>query len=439
MTLALEVIDASKAFGASQALVGAHFALARGTIHGLVGENGAGKSTLIKAITGVHTLDRGQILLDGKPCHFQTVSAAIAAGIGAVHQERNLVPVFSVAENIFLHQQPTKKGLVSYKTMFRQAQPWLDKVGLPVDPRWPAGRLSAAQSQLLEIARTLSLNSGVLLLDEPTASISTKEADRLFTILDELRASGQAILFVSHRLEEVLGLCDEVTVLRDGQSVLDRAAKSTLNRQTLITAMVGRQIKAAQNRETSINATLPPALSLRGVATKTGHREIDLVARHGEIVGVYGLVGSGRSELFRCLVGEGRVTGGQFLVSGAPVTIRNPHQALHHHSIGYVSEDRKQLGLILPLSVSHNVAITLWRRLSNRVGFASDRQEWATVKEVVHALDVKMRHPAQPVGQLSGGNQQKISLAKWIATEVDVFIVDEPTIGVDVRTKEEIY
>ncbi len=387
----------------------------------------------------MHTLDQGEILLGGEPQRFETVQAALTAGIGAVYQERNLVPKLSVAENIFLHHPPSKHGFVSYKTMYADALPWLKRMGLAVDPRLLAERLSVAQSQLVEIARTLALDTQILLLDEPTASLSARETGSLFSILDELRTSGHTILFVSHRLDEVMSICDDVTVLRDGKTVLDGAPKEDLSKPKLITAMVGREIELAHNRTSYVDDTQPPAFTLKGVTTQAGHRDVDLSVRPGEIVGMYGLVGAGRTELFSCLLGEGRITSGEIRVDGSPVTIRSPYDALNTHRIGYVSEDRKRLGLILKHSISHNVAITIWTRLATRLGFVTERKEWLAVLDVTRAMDVKMSSPSQLVGQLSGGNQQKVSLAKWISTDVDVLIVDEPTIGVDVRTKEEIY
>jgi len=435
----IEVRQAWKAFAGAQALCGAEFTLAPASIHGLVGENGAGKSTLIKALTGVHQLDGGQILLDGTPQSFGTVYEAMKAGLSTVYQERNLVPTLSVAENILLHDTPRRRGALDYREMYRLAQTWLARVGLDISPQLPASNLSAAQSQLVEIARALAVNARVLLLDEPTASISGREADRLFEILADLRSSGTAVVFVSHHLEEILGLCDRVTVLRDGNTVLHNVQSSALDRTSLITAMVGRSVTLGEARASQVNTLAEPTLELRGVSTRHGHKDINFAVHPGEILGLYGLVGAGRTELALALLGQEKITSGEVWLGGKPVRITSPQDALVRHGIGYVSEDRKRIGTIAEQSVQHNVGVTVWDRIGTRFGLIDSRREWAAVAPIVERIGVKMASPIQRVAELSGGNQQKVSLAKWIARDVEILIVDEPTIGVDVRTKEEIY
>jgi ribose transport system ATP-binding protein len=437
--------DMWKAFGGTIALRGANLTLEGGSIHALVGENGAGKSTLIKAITGVHHADRGELLVAGRERRFAGPSDAIAAGISAVYQERNLVPEFSVAENLFLHRPPRSRGFLRYRQMYRDAQQWLDRVGLRIDPRVPATRLSVAQGQLVEIARALAVEehvpeqARVLLLDEPTASITEREADVLFDILRELRDQGTAILFVSHKLEEVFSLCDRITVLRDGETILDGVERSTLTQADVITAMVGRSVVFAERRQAPPAPSGPPLLELDGVSTNLGHQDVSLAVPAARVVGLYGLVGAGRSELAKAIMGIGKVEGGRILLRGEPVRIRDPHEALQRHRIGYVSEDRKGEGLILSHPISRNVGITVWDRIKGALGFITPGAERRRVEPVVDKMDVKLASLDQPVGQLSGGNQQKVSVAKWLASDSDVLIIDEPTIGVDVRTKEEMY
>jgi ribose transport system ATP-binding protein len=437
--------DIWKAFEGTLALRGAGLSVQSGSIHALIGENGAGKSTLIKAITGVHHADRGALIVGGRERRFSSPQEAIDSGISAVYQERNLVPEFSVAENLFLHGPPRKRGFLQYGAMYREAQSWLERVGVRVDPRTPAAALSVAQGQLVEIARALALeqtspgDAKVLLLDEPTASITDQEAAVLFEILRELRDLGSAILFVSHKLDEVFALCDRITVLRDGQTILDGVERSTLSQDDVITAMVGRTVELAGRRERDGRPDAPPVMELRGVSTSLGHEDVSLSVPAGGVIGLYGLVGAGRTELAKSIMGIGRIEGGEVLMRGQPVRIRNPHDALQKHRIGYVSEDRKGEGLILAHSISQNVGITIWDRIKGRLGFITPARERARVEPVIEKLDIRLSSLDQPVGQLSGGNQQKVSVAKWLASDSDLLIIDEPTIGVDVRTKEEMY
>lgn len=435
---AIEARGIWKAFDGNFALRDAHLAVASGTIHALIGENGAGKSTLIRALTGVHRPDLGEILIGGRPVSLAGVHDAMRHGVSAVHQERNLVPEISIAENLLLHKPPRRAGLLDYQRMYDDAEPWLARVGLDVDPRRPASLLSVAQGQLLEIARALSVRSNVLLLDEPTASITERESAVLFEILRELRDEGTAILFVSHKLEELMGLCDRITVLRDGQTVVDGAEVDGLGRADLITAMVGRSVAFAQRREPCARPETP-MLELRDVSTDLGHENVSLRLEAGGVVGLYGLVGAGRTELARCIVGLGRVLGGEMLLRGEAIHVSDPHDALQRHRIGYVSEDRKGEGLILSHSIGNNVGITVWDRLRRAMGFITPRREAEVVGPVVERIGVRMAGLEQEVGQLSGGNQQKVCFARWIAGDVDLLVVDEPTVGVDVRTKEEMY
>jgi ribose transport system ATP-binding protein len=441
----LQAREVWKAFEGTVALRGANLALDSGSIHALIGENGAGKSTLIKAITGVHHADRGAVVIGGRERQFSSPQDAITAGISAVYQERNLVPEFSVAENLFLHGPPRQAGFLRYGQMYRDAETWLERVGLKVDPRTPASALSVAQGQLVEIARALALEHGspgdakVLLLDEPTASITDQEAAGLFDILRELRDLGSAILFVSHKLDEVFALCDRITVLRDGETILDGVDRSTLSQTDVITAMVGRRVEFAGRQARTEKREGPPVLELRNISTSLGHEDVSLSVPAGSVIGLYGLVGAGRTELAKSIMGIGKVEGGELLVHGKPVRVRNPHEALQHHRIGYVSEDRKGEGLILAHPISQNVGITVWDRIKGPLGFITPSRERRRVEPVIEKMDVKFSSLDQPVGQLSGGNQQKVSVAKWLASDSDLLIIDEPTIGVDVRTKEEMY
>ena len=435
MTIRLERIG--KSFNGVTALEEVSLEIRPGEALALLGENGAGKSTLIKILSGVHRASEGRMLVNEKSVAPVTPHEAVELGIGVVHQERNLVPELSVAENVFIGRLPRRGPFVNRKLLEREAQRWLDLVGFDVDPSIPAGSLSPGQGQLLEIARALSLESRYLLLDEPTASIGEGEAQNLFAVLRRLREAGQGLLFVSHKLDEVYELCDRITVIRDGCDVIDGAPLSEVSRQQLVEAMVGREF---------VHVDLPPrspgervALELRGLSTVHGHREVDLRAHEGEIVALYGLVGAGRSELARAIVGLDRVLDGDVLVDGAPARVRTPASAIGRYGIGYVSEDRKGEGLILADSIRSNASMAIWDRCAGWLGYLSAGRTWPKVEGPLGRLSVKMHSPRQNVGELSGGNQQKVSAAKWLAADAGILIFDEPSVGIDVGAKDEMH
>jgi ribose transport system ATP-binding protein len=438
---ALELRGIGKAFPGVQALAGADLVLRYGEIHALVGENGAGKSTLLKVVTGVYQPDEGTVCVDGREVHFASPRDAILAGIAVVHQERNLIPRFSVAENVTLEQPPLRHGqlkVIDRERMVAEARRWLDVLRLPVDPLLPVERLSVAQMQLVEIAKALSLQSRILLLDEPTASITPHEAEILFEVLRRLRDDGVAILFVSHKLEEIFALCDRVTVLRDGRIAALDANLCQLDRDRLVTLMIGRAEQASDLAPKAVDRSRP-LLEVRHLSASTGARDVSFALYPGEVLGLYGLVGAGRSELARALVGDGEVTAGEIVLDGTPVHIRDSRQALERHRIGYVSENRQTEGLILAHSVQANVAVTVWQRLRNALGWVSGKREREEVVPYVERLRVKTPSLAQPVGNLSGGNQQKVSLAKWLAARTRILLIDEPTVGIDIKTKQELH
>ncbi|GAA1730796.1 sugar ABC transporter ATP-binding protein [Isoptericola hypogeus] len=408
-------------------------------MHALLGENGAGKSTLIKILTGIQPPDAGSLVVAGQEKVLRSAQDATHAGIGVVHQERNVVPGFTVAENIVLGHTPTRAGRVDWPAVREGARRVLDDLGFPIDPRTPMGRLSPAQTQLVEIARGLYTDSAVLLLDEPTASISGTETEMLFDVVHRLTAQGRSVLFVSHKLEEVFAHCDTVTVFRDGRSVCESRPLSEFDRDTIVDLLVGRTLAKLDVPQRAPDRSGTPALEMRGVATATGHRDVDLVVHPGEIVGLYGLVGAGRSELARALLGLDRITAGEVRVSGEATTIRDVSDALDRHHIGYVTEDRKAEGLFLDQTVARNLTVTVLRRLSDRLGVLRGRRMRDTADELIDRLDIKVSSRDQLVGQLSGGNQQKVSLGKWLAAQTDVLVIDEPTVGIDVRTKGAFY
>ena len=423
-----------KTFPGVRALDGATLTLRAGSVHALLGENGAGKSTLVKLLTGVYQPDGGRITLDDTELHLGGPLDAQRAGIGVVHQERNLIPAFSVAENIVLHHLPGRAGWLDRARMRAEARRCLALLEVDLDPDTPVSRLSVAQGQLVEIAKALSLDSKVLLLDEPTASLTGDEADRLFTVVRRLRDSGHAVVLVSHKLEEVFAVADTVTVLRDGRSVAEAAPLSDYTQGQIVDLMVGRAFAKIDLADRTIDQAAEPALRLTGVSTALGHRDISLTVRPGEILGLYGLVGAGRSELAKAVLGLERITAGTVEVHGKPARIGSVGDALRRYRLGYVTEDRKDEGLFLEQTVARNIAVTVWRRLA-RAGLVPDKRERTLAETYVERLGIRISSPQQLAGQLSGGNQQKVSLAKWLAAECDILIVDEPTVGIDVRTK----
>lgn len=433
--IALEVAGAAKAFPGVQALDDVSLTLNAGEIHALVGENGAGKSTLIKIITGLYQPDAGQIKMFGRPVKFVSPRAAIQAGIGVVPQERNLIPGFSVGENILLEKMPAKAGMfVDYQQINREAQQWLDVMALNLSPAQLVSELSAAQMQLVETAKALALESRVLLLDEPTASITPHEVTFLFNVLRGLRDRGVAILLVTHKLEEVFELCDRVTVLRDGRNVASGEKIAGLSRDQLITWMIGRrhiisELPAKQDRDEN------PALEARQLSAASGTQSASFKLHRGEVLGLYGLVGAGRTELAHALIGASKITGGELLVGGKAARLDNVATAMTRYKIGYVSENRKTEGLILSHSIMFNVSITIWHRIARLLGWVRDAEEKSLVLADIEKLEVKTPSLAQSVVNLSGGNQQKVSIAKWLAAKADILIFDEPTVGIDIKTK----
>jgi len=433
-TSALQVENATKNFPGVKALDSVSLDLQSGEIHALLGENGAGKSTLIKIITGVYRPDEGEVRIAGKRVSFTSPRQALGAGIGTVHQERNLIPHYSLAENIMLDRLPTKFGLIDRNYMRQHAKHWLGVLDLHIDPDLPVRRLSVAQMQLVEIARALSMQSRILLLDEPTASITGNEIAILFNLLRRLKDEGAAILFVTHKLEEVFELCDKVTILRDGRNACEGVWIKELTKQKIVAHMIGRDedVSDIGQRNNTLGST---KLELKDVSTAQGHQGINLQARAGEVLGLYGLVGAGRSELAKSIMGAERITSGEIWIDGKPARIKSVQDALQNWGIGYVSENRKEEGLILPHSVAKNTGITIWHRLGKVLSLFTDAMERSQIRPYIEKLNVITPSLEQSVGNLSGGNQQKVSVAKWLAAEARILIIDEPTTGIDIRTK----
>lgn len=430
----LSLREISKSFPGVQALKRANLTVRAGEIHALLGENGAGKSTMIKIVMGVHQPDEGTIYLEGQPVRFRSPREAFMMGISVVHQERNLIPRFTVAENIALAKLPARMGFVDYKAVKAQAMKWLDLFGLPVAWDMPAHLLNTAQAQMVEIARALALNAKILLLDEPTASLTEQEAQLLFQHLERLSSEGISIVLVSHKLEEILQVSDVVTVLRDGSNVATSEPVAGLTKERLVQLMVGRDVRLP-DRARRVAKDAGPVLELQNISTSYGHENISFRLHRGEILGLYGPVGSGRSELVKALLGFGTVTSGQVAVRGKVADIKDAHTALKVYGIGYISEDRKGEGLILAHPVNKNIGITTWERMKRWLGVLDDTAEDELARSMVGRLDIQTPSIHQRVENLSGGNQQKVSVAKWLAAKTDILIIDEPTVGIDVQAR----
>ncbi|MEO3815814.1 sugar ABC transporter ATP-binding protein [Plantactinospora sp. B24E8] len=431
----LTMSDVRKSFGAVHALVDVRLELRAGEVHALVGENGAGKSTLVKILAGVHEPDDGVLTLDGQPLRLTGPADARAAGIAVIYQEPTLFPDLSVAENIFMGRQPLR-GLRRIDTalMRRRAADLFRRLGVHLDPDRPARGLSIADQQLVEIAKALSFDARVLVMDEPTAALSGVEVERLFAVVRSLREAGAAILFISHRFEEVFALAARITVLRDGRWVSTDPVEA-LDTAQVVRRMVGREISQLfPKQETSVGETV---LGVRGL-TRTGvFSDVSFEVHRGEIVALAGLVGAGRSEVVRALFGLDPYDAGEVRVDGVRLPRGRPAAALAA-GLALVPEDRRQQGLVMELSVERNATLTRRWPLA-RFGLLGRRAERDAARTWADRLQVKAGRLTDPVSTLSGGNQQKVVLAKWLATEPRVLIVDEPTRGIDVGTKAEVH
>ena len=435
MSSELLIRKVSKEFPGVLALNEVNLTLTGGTVHALLGENGAGKSTLIKIITGVYVADTGSMKVNGEEKSFNNPIESTEAGIAVVHQERNLIPEFSVEENITLHNPPLKFGVIDRAERTRLAKQALQTLGFEIDLNERVKNLSVAQMQLVEIAKALVTNAKIILLDEPTASITGSETTKLFDVIRKLKAQGTAVLFVSHKLEEVYEICDTVTVLRDGVSVLESKSLSDFKQGEIVDLMVGRHLAERKNLIRKIDRTQTPVIELKNLSTALGHKNVNLKLYPGEVLGMYGLVGAGRSELARSILGLHSVTAGQIILNGNEIKIKNFRDALHKFRIGYVTENRKEEGLFLDFPVRKNISVTILSKILQKLSIINPKKEDDVASKYVARLGIKVVDNNQLALTLSGGNQQKVSVSKWLAAETKILVIDEPTVGVDVRTK----
>ena len=432
----LEVSGLSKTYGGVHALSGVGLTLAPGEIHALLGENGAGKSTFIKCLSGAVRPDRGVVRVDGVPLPPGDLRAAEAAGIVALHQESTAFPHLSAVDNIFVGREPRRAlGLLDRPRMEREAKGLLDRLGETIDLRRPLEELPLAQRQMVGIARALSHQGRLLILDEPTASLSARETQTLFRILRQLQSEGVAILYITHRLEEVYALASRVTVLRDGRLV-GTYPLADISRDELVRRMVGRELLLEERPEPGA-AEGAVLLDVRGLGWTGQFQDVSFSLRAGEIVGLAGLIGAGRSEVAGAIFGIETPTSGTVTVGGEALPPGSVPAALAR-GIALVPEDRQGQGLVLPLSVGQNLLLSVQGSLTT-AGFRSPAREQAVVADLMQGLAVKAAGPDVPANTLSGGNQQKLSLGKWLATKPRVLLLDEPTRGVDVGAKAEVY
>ena len=432
----IEFVGISKSFPGVKALEDINFGVPEGSVRALVGENGAGKSTLLKIMSGAHMPTTGQLRIADRNTVFENTSQAIEAGIAVIYQELQLVPELSIAENIYLGHLPTGALFVKHGELWEATRRSMEMVGLgDISPGTKVGRLSIGQRQMVEIAKALTRNAKIIAFDEPTSSLSSRETDVLFDIIRKLREQGKVIFYVSHRLEEIFAICDSVTVFRDGRHINTTRSMENLTRDDIVKFMVGREITDIYNYKPRPLGDI--AFSVKGITGPGINSPISFDVRKGEIVGCFGLVGAGRTELMRVLFGVAPRHSGTIEMFGQPVSIDNPTEAIRQ-GLMLCPEDRKKEGIIPGLSVQENTNISA-RRHHKNLCFLDNKWEYANVMERIRELGIRTPSQRQLVKNLSGGNQQKVILARWLAERIKVLLLDEPTRGIDVGAKSEIY
>jgi ribose transport system ATP-binding protein len=436
----LELRNITKDYPGVRALDDVSVQFHEGEIHALLGENGAGKSTVIKIISGIRQPDQGDMAYNGKPLQCHSFRDALRQGISIVNQEIQVIPESSVAENIMLDKMITygKFGPVNWNAINAVARRYMDMVGLDLAPTTVIHDLSAAQKQLVQIAKALAANARILLLDEPTSSITEHEAETLFALIRELRTQGVIIIFVTHKLEEVFAVCDKITVLRDGQCV-GTVLTPEVDTATLVKMMIGRSAADESYGALEVNAD-KTMLAAKHLYKKGKVHDVSFALYEGEILGFYGLIGAGRTETARLLIGEDQPTSGEVAIRGKKAHVRSVAESLYHYNMGYITENRKEEGLLLEATLKTNIAITIWNTIIHKVFRAiSPAKETAMAEGMMQKLDIRATSVNQIAEDLSGGNQQKVSISKWLAAGCEILIIDEPTVGVDVGAKEYIH
>jgi ribose transport system ATP-binding protein len=437
MTEVIRMTSIEKRFPGVHALRSAQFDLNAGEVHALMGENGAGKSTLMKILSGIYSPDSGSIRINGDEVRISGPRAAQALGIGIIHQELALMPDLTVAQNIFIGREPKSRwGVLDEGQLNRDAEAIFAAMKVPLDPRAVVRSLTIAKQQMVEIAKALSFRSRILIMDEPTAALNEAETDELFAIIRQLKSEGVAIVYISHKMDEIRRISDRVTVMRDGAYVGTVAAADTPI-ETIIAMMVGRELDQTSAEIPDLSAA-PIALEVRGLKHGRMVRDVSFVLRKGEILGFAGLMGAGRTEVARVIFGADPREAGEIIVHGKPCAIRTPSDAVAA-GIGYLSEDRKHFGLALGIDVRGNIALTSLERFSDRFLRVNDAALAKVAADYIASLAIRTPSDRQEVRLLSGGNQQKVVIAKWLLRDCDILIFDEPTRGIDVGAKAEIY
>jgi monosaccharide-transporting ATPase len=430
----------TKSFPGVRALQGASLRVGRGEVHAVMGQNGAGKSTLIKILTGAYRRDAGTITLDGQPVDFHSPQQAQAGGVSTIYQEVNLVPFRSVAENVFLGREPTRLGMIDRRRMHREAGELLERLGVHVDVARPLGTINVALQQMVAIARAISIESRLVVMDEPTSSLDEAEVATLFDVIRQLKQAGVSVIFVSHRLDEVYAVCDRITVMRDGCTVDDRAL-GDVTRLELVALMLGKELaevrrSGATGFADAVHHGEQRLLEAQGLRRGRALQHADVSVRAGEIVGLAGLLGSGRTELARAIFGADPVESGELRLDGEPVRFGSPADAIRA-GIGLAPEDRKTEGIVPEMSVRENLTLALLPAIS-RYGVVDRRRQEEVVDRFVERLEIRTSGPEQKIRELSGGNQQKVLLARWLCLNPRLLLLDEPTRGIDVGAKGEI-
>ncbi|MGG6099373.1 sugar ABC transporter ATP-binding protein [Pantoea allii] len=432
---ALEAEGISKFFPGVKALNNVSLRVRSGTVHALMGENGAGKSTLMKCLIGIYRPDQGTIKIKGEPVQFRDTMDALRSGISMIHQELNLVPHMTVAENIWLGREPVKFGFIDHAQLNKETQALLNRLNIKLKADSMVGELSIASQQMVEIAKAVSWNSDIVIMDEPTSALTETEVAHLFTIIRDLRQQGKAIIYISHKMDEIFAITDEISIFRDGNWV-GSDITSEYTRQSLITKMVGREL--TQLFPKFNNAIGEEVLTVRNLTCKDRFSEVSFSVRRGEILGVAGLVGAGRSEVMETLFGMTHFDSGEILIDGVPVTIDSPSAAIEK-GMAFLTEDRKKSGLFLVLSVLENMSIVNMPEYSGKSGFVSHVKMAQDCMDQIRRLNIKTPTMDQIINNLSGGNQQKVLIARWLLAQPKILILDEPTRGIDVGAKAEIY
>ena len=434
MSVLLEMRGIRKSFYGNEVLHSVDLTLEAGTVLALMGENGAGKSTMMNILVGIHKRDGGTIRIDGQEVNIESPHDAQKLGIAMIHQELSSVVEMSVAENIYLGREPVKNGFIDYRKMYKDTEELLKNLNINLNPKTKMGKLRVADQQLVEIAKAVSQNARILIMDEPTSSITDREIENLYGIIRDLKMRKTGIIYISHKMEEVYTITDQITVLRDGASIATWNTKEATN-DMVVKAMVGRELtEQYPKRKVEIGDTI---LELKNFTQEGVFENISFKLRRGEILGLVGLVGAGRTETMQALFGITKPDSGEVYLKGQKVEFKKPVDAIKN-GLAYVTEDRKGEGLVLPMSIAHNITLPSMKELSRKI-FIKQKEEKDRVGKEITDLKVKTTSPNLAVKNLSGGNQQKVVLAKWMLKNPDVIIFDEPTRGIDVGAKAEIY